>query len=42
MTLANWLLGLAAVVLWGGVGCWYFWGDFQRMWRTRNDKWFGG
>ena len=40
MTLANWLLGLLALCLWGGVFGWYFWRDVQRMWRGRYDKWF--
>ncbi len=40
MTLLNWLLGIAAALMWGGVFIYYFRDMIYQAWVARNDKWF--
>ncbi len=40
MTLVNWLLGLAALVVWVGPFAWYFKDEIRTFRARRYDKWF--
>ena len=35
----NWILGIATVVIWGGVIVWFLWGPMMERWRAKLEDW---
>jgi hypothetical protein len=40
VTLLNWVLGIAAMLVWIGPVAYYFRDELRTFWTRRNDKWF--